>query len=344
MSKIGHSDILLGSKYPIEPGRFVEIRADSQPRKIAVVDGGSGILEKSLSFLIMINRTYFSIFRGGGREEPKTKPRVEFFSTVTARVGRRVGSGWIRYSTEIYPRGPEDVEYLPGKKLLHDGNDASEREWDMVSSMARKFAEWSMCLHVVEKELSGGDVLVIDGSLQTSFKNEAKHADRVYDAARRKGVIVCGLAKTSRLVTASGESLLARVTEISKDVEYGRWYVRVSDGISPDDRGVLLVAKFHPLSEFVFRFEILRDQFVEMDDGEVNSILASIAANSADAAMVGYPYAAIDADRFAQVRLNELDMYRNMILAEATKVSGWRSIYEQCEEATVHQRLNEVTS
>ena len=39
----------------------------------------------------------------------------------------------------------------------------------------------------------------MDGSLQTSFKNEIKYVKRLYDLAIKKGVIVCGLAKTRHL-------------------------------------------------------------------------------------------------------------------------------------------------
>lgn len=340
-----HEDVLLGANRPeckIEPPEFVRIEPTDSPRRIAVVDGGNGKLEETASFLVMINRTCFSLFRGDTRERPKTRSRIEFFSTMTAEDPK---GDTIRYSTELYPYGKEDAGYLPKSSHLflsrkHDGF----HDWERMGSMARKFAEWKMAEHVVNAELESGDILIMDGSLQTGLKGEKKYAKALYRAAKDKGVIVCGLSKTSRLLTKSGESLLARTEEIAKNVGYDRWYVKVADSISHDGMGTVMVAKFHPNSEFVFRFEILREQFKSMSGVEKNDILASIAANSGDISMLGYPYAAVDADRFAQVRLNELEMYRNMMLSEAANIPGWERIYRHRNAVTAHERLNEVTS
>ena len=342
-----HQDFLHGQdkKYTIKPDGFVEIKTTKNPRRIAFVDGGNNMLVDAPSFSIIINRVYFSMFRGDKRETPKTKTRVEFFSSASVRMHTENGRRKVRYNIKTYPVEPEDARYLPDEEsLCPDKKDTRPQEQSEVDSPARRFAELRTATHVVKEELGCGDILIIDGSLQTSLQNEYKYADELYSIAQKKGVIVCGLAKTSRLLTESGGALLTRVAEISKKTDYGRWYVKVADEAAHGSMGVILVAKFHPNAEFIFRFDILRDQFKEMSQEEINSVLASIAANSEDLSMLGYPYAAVDADRFAQVRLSEHDVYRNMILTEATKIPGWEDLYSQCKTIAAHSRLNEVTS
>ena len=184
----------------------------------------------------------------------------------------------------------------------------------------------------------------MDGSLQTNFKNEIKYAKRLYDIAMQKGVIICGLAKTSRLVTESGDPLLARITEISENVNFPKWYIPVAEEVSADDKGFMLATKFHPKARHVFRFEILRDQFNSMSPDEKNEIVASLAANSGDISMLGYPYGAIDADRFAQVRMNELGKYRGMLMTEKIKDQRWKRLSRYTLTNEVHEDLNWVTS
>ena len=125
---------------------------------------------------------------------------------------------------------------------------------------------------------------------------------------------------------------------------FGRWYVKVAEEVSSDDRGFMLAAKFHEKSSYIFRFEVLRDQFVKMEPHEINSILSSLAANSQDVAMIGYPYGALDADRFAQVRMDEIGMYRRLVIAEMFKNQEWKRLQKYDTDLRAHDTLNEVTS
>ena len=105
-----------------------------------------------------------------------------------------------------------------------------------------------------------------------------------------------------------------------------------------------MALKFHPQSRFVFRFEILREQFSEMSPDDLNSVLGSLAENCTDVAMVGYPYGAIDADRFAQVRREELTMYQGLILSEKMRRPEWKKLQKYSASLAAHDVLNGVTS
>lgn len=329
----------------IVPENFVEITDVASPRRIAFVDGGDGVLEESPNFMIIVNRVYFSMFQGKKRvNASKLKQRIEFFSYVVSEVTGDDDKKSISYNTKLFPYSRSDLSYLPDELDLASKTESSNVQESKLISLSRRFAEWNLAASVVSEELSEGDILVMDGSLQTGYKNESKYASKLYDMAQEKGVIVCGLAKTSRLIMDSGEPLLARIQEIAEGVPYGTWFVEVAEMASSDNRGHMLAAKFHPNSRHIFRFEILREQFNGMNDSEKNDILASLAANSHDIAMPGYPYGSIDADRFAQVRKNELDMYRGLIKAEMSKISEWKRLQKYTLTTRFHDDLNWVTS
>ncbi|MDE1861713.1 MAG: hypothetical protein KGI33_02245 [Thaumarchaeota archaeon] len=345
-----HTDQVLSDgktrTFPIRAENFIEISGTINPKKIAFVDGGDGILEESPNYMIVINRLYFSIFRGKKRIMPqKLKRRIEFFSYVVSEI-KKVGERQsISYNTNLFTYDDGDLEYLPDvADLTSKVEYSSILQGSKLVSLSRRFAEWNMACRIVENELSSGDVIVIDGSLQTSFENEVKYANRLYELATEKGVIVCGLTKTSRLVTQSGDPLLARIAEISERTDLPRWYIPVAEKVSSDDRGFMVVCKLHPKSRHVFRFEILLEQFNAMGEDERNNVLASLAVNAEDISMLGYPYGSIDADRFAQVRINELEMYRGMIMAEKSRDPQWKRLSKYTLTNVVHDDLNWVTS
>ena len=349
LSQKEHSDVILnngkGKQFPIVPSEFREIKQTGDPKKMAFVDGGDGPLEESPNYLITINRVYFSLFQGKKRIKPKSNPRVQFFSSVTTNIQTVNGKKNVSYDTKLFAHSEEDKKYLPTESDLASRTESTTvLQGARLNSLGRKFAEWQLALYVLENELEKGDMLVMDGSLQTSFRNEVRYANRLYDRAIEKGVIICGLAKTSRLVTESGDPLLARVGEIAEEVPFGKWYVNIAEEISGDDRGFMMVVKFHEKSKFVFRFEILREQFEQMTSDEVNLVLASLVENSQDVAMIGYPYGAIDADRFAQVRLEELKMYQGFVLSEMLKKPEWKKLHKYSASLGAHNVLNEVTS
>ncbi|RNJ75764.1 MAG: DNA double-strand break repair nuclease NurA [Nitrosopumilus sp. H13] len=348
LSDTDHKDTVLCSgrakKTLITPEEFVEIRDIDSPKRTAFVDGGDGTLEESPNFLITINRIYFSLFCGKSRIKPRSKSRVQFFSCVTSSVSADQRAS-IRYDTRLFPYSKSDERYLPDESALASKSDSNAvLQGSRINSLSRSFAEWRLARHVVDEELEKGDVIVMDGSLQTSFKNESAYTEELYRAAVAKGVIVCGLSKTSRLVTESGEPLLARIEEIAKDVKYGRWYVRVAEETAPDNKGYVLAVKLHPKSQYVYRFEILREQFKKMNQDEIGMVLGSLAENSEDVAMLGYPYGLIDADRFAQVRYNELGMYRSYIRSEMMRHPGGKKMLKYSTANQAHDHLNGVTS
>ena len=187
---------------PLTNDSFKEIKESETSRKIAFVDGGDGILEEAPNFLITINRIYFSMFSGKKRISPSTlKSRIEFFSSVVTKILKEDSKISVTYKTKLFPYGNKDRKLLPDEIDLESTTEgATILEAGRINSLSRSFAEWSFAKKIVEEELVEGDIIVKDGTLQTGFKNETRYAKELYDTAIKKGVIVCGLTKASRII------------------------------------------------------------------------------------------------------------------------------------------------
>lgn len=334
---IKHADILDDANrkcYEITPSSFHEIFLDDTPRRIAFVDGGNGMMFHSPNYLLAANRVYYSLFQGPSRLKTKAKPRVDFFSFTYLDENKA-------YSTKLFAADDSARRRLPPESDLPIEYKYADES--RLGSLARSAAEFHTACTVLEDELDRGDMLVMDGSLQTEFPAGTTYAKRLSDLAVERNVILCGLSKSSRMVTRSGESMLARVDEIARDTGYGRWYAEIGDGID-DDQGFILAVKLHPYSRYIYRFEILQKQFIYMSPDEKNSILSSLASNSSDLSIRGYPYGLVDADRFSQVRKGDLEIYRKMLRSQLSKNPEWKRLARSSELLGMHDYLNRVSS
>ena len=340
-------------RHVVSVGDFAEIPGTDRPRRIAFVDGGNATLAEAPSFMIGMNRVYYSVFRGDQRQRPARQPRIEFFSCVTAGGRQRPApapdaSEKGAYTTRLFARNAADRGRLPADADLDISSEDvrnSGASRDMLMAIPRRMAEWAVAGSVVDAELRAGDVLVMDGTLQTRSKRETQFVEPICRTAAQKGVVLCGLAKTSTLVTADNLPLIGRASELAEAAGLGgrRWFVGVCDRATNNDMGYTYIARFHERSRYVFRFGVLGVQRAAMSGAEVESVLASIAANSRDISMPGYPYGAIDADRFAKVRNREATMHRNMLDAEIAGRPGGDSMAAQIRSMSMHQALNRVT-
>lgn len=315
-------------------------------RKIAFVDGGNQEVLGAPNFSVQINRVCFSMFKGKERVRENRLPRrIEFFS-VTHSTFR---GGEIFYDTIVFPIHSDFASLLP------DAKDLSFSSWDRtvtlgnqradierVASIARRFAEWQFATDVIEQELGGGDIVVMDGTLQTAFTNESKYYRRLYETASSKDVIVTGLSKTSHLYTDTGLSLIGAIQKFASDslIPHRAWYFPVAEAMSVDHDAMILAVKLHNVSERIFRYEIQREQFLRLNQQEIEEILAQLALNSSDASFPGYPYGLIDADRFARIRNDEVGHYQSMLLSEISKLGKWDKFARHMHAVDAHGVLN----
>ena len=351
VDKQGTGTKMLQSEYfeslHLHPNNFENIKGTDKPARIAWVDGGNRELLRAPNYCVELNRIYFSIFQGRERKPPQLNPRIDFFSYVASKIQKSGGKQEIFYDANLFPYKSEYEKYLPDAKDLSFSS--TDRTITMgnqraiitsVSSIARRFSEKNFAYEIVKNELSEGDIVVLDGSLQNSFKNESKYSNKLYDIGIKKGVIICGLSKTSTLFTDTGASLLGSVRDLSEQVKYDRWYIPVAIPKFEDAKGMIFATKLHPQSEHIFRFEILVDQYNKLDEDQILRIFASLGENSSDLAMLGYPYGLVDADTHARVKLSEKDFYQNILLSEISRHPQWKKILNHLKTTKAHDDLN----
>jgi len=332
--------------FPLSKENFKAIKKMNSNCKLTFVDGGNQEVIGAPNFSIQINRLYFCTFNGSKRVLESLIPnRVEFFSATHSRFS----DDEIYYDTLIFPLIEEQRDLLPDEADLSFNSfdrtvtfGTQRADISRVASIARKFAEWEYASHLIRDEMEEGDVLVLDGTLQTGFTNEAKYAKKVYDAAMSKGVIVTGLSKTSRLFTTTGLSLLGAVHKLADEsnLPFSSWYLPVAETTSTDHNAVIFVTKLNPSSDHVFRYEIYREQYKQLDDSKLNEIMSQLAENSKDISFPGYPYGLVNADRFARVTNSEVESYRVILLSEISKGGKWTKFARYIHAIDAHSILN----
>jgi hypothetical protein len=329
---------------PFPPASFVPIK-DVEPNiRTAFVDGGNQEILGAPNFSAQINRVYFNVFRERERLLPKSLPRrVEFYS-VTMSDFRDEG---IYYDTRVFPLKAEFESFVPDQLLSFNSLDRNfaygNRRADIkhVASVARRFAEWELARHVIEDELEKGDVIVHDGSLQTSLTNEHLYLERAFEAAMKKGVIFAGISKTSTLFTTTGLSLLGAVQKLAEDYKVkGPWCLPIARVANVLHNAFIYVVKLHESANYVFRFEIYGEQARKMREEDFCSVTSALANNSKDIGFPGYPYGLIDADSFARVSEDEVDKYRVPLMSELSKLGRWKKVSRHICSGDAHGVLD----
>jgi hypothetical protein len=329
---------------PFPPASFVSIE-DVEPNiKMAFVDGGNHEIIGAPNFSAQINRVYFNIFKGQDRIPSGPLPRrVEFYSATVANYR----DNEIFYDTSVFPLKTEFESLVPNERLsfssldrtLAIGNQRADIEH--VATVARRFAEWDVARSVIVNELDKGDVIIHDGSLQTSLTNEYRYLARAVEAAIARGVVFAGISKTSTLFTTTGLSLLGAVQKLAEDYGVrGPWCLPIARVANVLHNAVIYVIKLHEKAKYVFRYEIYGEQAKRMSEEELCRVSSALVSNSKDIGFPGYPYGLIDADRFARVGGNEVDAYRVPLMSELSKRGKWSKISRHICSGNAHSVLD----
>ena len=329
---------------PFPPASFVPIK-DVEPNiRTAFVDGGNQEILGAPNFSAQINRIYFNVFMGRERFSPKSLPRrIEFYS-VTMSDFR---NGGIFYDTRVFPLRVEFEGLVPDKLLSFSSLDRTitlgnqRADVRLVASVARRFAEWEFAKHVIENELEKGDMIVHDGSLQTSLTNEHVYLARALEATMAKGVIFAGISKTSTLFTTTGLSLLGTVQKLAEDYKVkGPWCLQIAKVANVLHNAFIFVVKLHESANHVFRFEIYGEQARGMGEEDFCRVISALASNSKDISFPGYPYGLVDADSFARVSGDEIESYRVPLMSEISKLGKWKKVSRHICSGDAHSVLD----
>ncbi len=294
--------------FKISENNFHKIEKTDCKSKIAFIDGGNLEILKAADFSLNLIRIYYSIYENNKKIKSK---KHEFYALVHAEKRNNE----IFYKTTLFS---ENKETLPDEAdLVFSSLDASLRTGlqriniSKISGAIRRFSELKIASNMVE-DMDKGDVLVLDGSLQSTTTNESRYLENLFKKGLERDVLITSLSKSCTLMTGKGNSLIAILGIICPG---GRWYYHpIADINSQEHQAEIVFAKLHEKSKHIFRFEIYKKQ-----KPAISKILGLITENSNDPVFLGYPYGLIEADRFARISNQELDYFKIMITLKLGK-------------------------
>lgn len=318
-------------------------------RIICFIDGGSGEIVSSPNFAVSYQKLYFNLYRGREKLYTKKLPQILDYFVYCYTDVKKDG---IYYNADFMVRKKEWLNLLPNisnlsfysyDRTLMSG--LTRAPINRIPNVIRHISEWVFASHVINNELEEGDILVKDGALQTLLTGEEAFANNAFNAAISKGVVFSALAKRSVLFTSKGYPLFAAINLLSKLSPYANseWYYHPIVRINKEThRADMYAVKLNKSSDYVFRFEILKDQAEAMREEEIKSVISSLASNAVDAAFLGYPFGLIDAD--ANARVSKDDVERMKLLFDmCVNAKGLNDIFTACiKTVDAHVTLNEV--
>ncbi|MDP7115853.1 MAG: DNA double-strand break repair nuclease NurA [Candidatus Woesearchaeota archaeon] len=288
--------------FEIKKENFKKITQTDSNKKIAFIDGGNSEILKTANISLQLIRVYYTIYQNNKRIESK---KIESFILVNSKKG----NNQLSYQTSIFNK-----ELLPSNPEfdIHDNTLSEGRHTVNISKIGetiRRFAE----LHLAETITDKTDIIVLDGSLQSSVTNEINYFNALYKKAIEQNTIITGLCKSTTLLTEKGNSLTNTLSLLEPKETW--YYHPIVESEHQDHQANIFFTKLHSLSKHIFRFEVYKAQ-----SPNINEILTLLKQNSKDPIFLGYPYALIEADKFARVSNNEKE-YWNTILTTKIKIN-----------------------
>ena len=336
--------------YPYIKENFHEIKKNHSNRKICSIDGGNQELYPAPEYSIQLNRIYFNILKDKQIFPIKSEipQQMEFISLTTLNRENQNTYFETKYALE----NDEYRKYLPSEKDLRvkafevDFRLGNKALMERMASMARRFAEWTIAEYIIDSELDEGDIIIKDGSLQTSHANENKYVERVFEKALNNGVLFTGLSKSCRLTTNTGYSLIAAIDKFARDndIQYPEWcyfpIARSKQG--KEHKAVIMVVKLNRNASTPFRFEILKSQADNMTKEEIIDVISSISEYSKDITIPGYPYGLFDAHVWARVRNEDLNNYKIILDSELARTEVYEDFNARIKAVSMHDKLDEL--
>lgn len=291
-------------------------------KRVCFVDGGSAIIMEAPNFALAAHRVYYSKYNGIKREQPKMANAIDFFSLTVSKPAQ----GRINYETQVYYDDNNAERVIPDKSdLIFDSFDhtmssgPARADISRVAMAAREFAEWTIVALIAKEE--DAEIIVRDGSLQAVKTNESKYAHKAAEACEKNGIVLCGVSKTSTLLTTTGVPLLSAIADIANKNGFlnKSWvYENIVEINNPDHKAEMFAVKMHPASQYVFRVEV--DKY---NKHKAHDVIAALAANAADFSFPGYPYGLINSDMMGRIPNDEAYYHKikTMSMASSTGIS-----------------------
>lgn len=325
----------------LDSNNFKEIQNSRDTPTIAAVDGGNIEIISAPNFSLSLIRVAASAYKNNKKINLQFDNIMTFLCLTTTSTNQNQN---IMYTTNLFSLNQKHQEYSDKIKTLEfDSFDptisSNQKRADIsaMGSVTRCFLEWLLLEKLVDT-LSNYDIILKDGSLQTKITGENTYSDTLFTKAMKKNIMVCGLSKTTTILTDTATSLAEEITTLSKNTNLKTWiYHPICNIEHPNHKAEMYFVKLNENSKHTFRFEILKDQ-----KQHANKTISAIAKNSNDISFPGYPYALIDVDRLARVRYNEIEHYRVIFMASAAKKPIWNQISNSISSIDAHGILDRM--
>jgi len=311
--------------FPISKENFHPFQSEHSRKKICFVDGGETCLCASPSLSIHFIRTFGLIIK---KDITYYSKKSEFFLLVSAICKKDN----LHYQTSIFSADdaiiPEIISIDSFDERIKDGNERGQPQ--RLSGIVRRLAELKMASHLLDKS-DEGDLLILDGTLETKFAPEQKMMESLVNKALKHNALLGAIAKSCNMLTKKGQAVNSLLMQIGpKDSWY---YYPILESNNRMHQAAVYFVKLNKKASHVFRFELASCQQELVDTGKVVGVLSS---GSKDLILPGYPYGLIKTDKFARVTENEKDYLRTRLLSRLPKT------FEPHLTESVHEILDSV--
>jgi len=278
---------------------------DDSSTKIAFIDAGNQEICGAHNFSLQMIRTYYCIYQENKRIEKET---FEAYALITAVKKEKS----LFYEAKFFFREKilklGDISFDAYDQTLSAGNRIVKVE--AIGDEVRKFIELTLAKNICEKVRGG--FLVLDTTLEATVSGEKKLFDSLFEAAKKNGVTVAALSKTTSIFTESGNSVIAILNSLSPKNEW--FYHPLVKIDNPNHKAELFLVKLNSKSKYVFRLETEKNY-----EHKIDELLSILTENAKDPVFLGYPYGLIEADRFARVSNREVDVKRTQLFVKLGK-------------------------
>ena len=332
-----------GKRYEITRDGFREIAAGGDLRRMAFVDGGNAVISESPVFVAAVNRVYYALFRGAEKLRPRAANRLQFLSYVLAGAAGSSGGGTAEYAVRLFPYG--DAGGLPREDDMAASTDRIEQFMEGEGRLAGE------AVRRAERGRAGGAGRARQGGHAGARRLAARPAEGG-EKVRGRPVPRGGGQGGSRVRAGEDQQAGHRVRRPAAgphtgDLRGGRAAARVVHQGGREDIAwrprVRHGGKAAPAVAVPVQVRDTAGAVRADGEAEISSVLHSLAANSGDASMPGYPYGLIDADRFAKVRSGEIPAFRAELGARASSDCSLSRILRYEAMQSAHDWLNRVT-
>lgn len=284
-------------KSEFDERNFREIKGDIS--RIFSIDGGNALIGDGGTWTISKVKTAIVGYENGKRIMDK----IVFNQFLL-----------IRKNGEIVLNEDIKLPYIETKNI----------KFEDTPSEVRKILEYMTAMNVID-ELKSGDVLLLDCLLKPDHEFQESVIKELIQKANNKGILLLGIAKTSRLSTRSGRSLIGLLSETG--IKSFPWfYYPISDDKTQYKD---MIVKFHPKSKYCYRCHLIGDE----------TALSTAVVYSNDAELIGYPYPLLRADKIARITTYEKEADRRNLSLTAKKM-GLDKIEYDISSQDMHVRLD----